>query len=88
MSLHYQLDSLDCLDELISKFDIEKESKFYLVVTGHEKPENKDMIPKSRLNQEIDKRKEAEKGLEGICNQMIEDVPEQKTLGESQVSNA
>ena len=78
MTLQYQLDSLDGLEESISKLYIEKDGKFTLDVTGHEKPENKDMIPKSRLTQEIDKRKEAEKGLSAICDQMIEDVPEDK----------
>jgi len=78
MTLQYQLDSLDGLDESISKLYIEKDSKFYLDVTGHEKPDNKDLIPKSRLDQEIDKRKEVEKGLQAICDQMIEDVAEEK----------
>ena len=78
MTLQFQLDSLDGLDESISKLYIEKDSKFILDVTGHEKPENKDLIPKSRLDQEIDKRKEAEKGLQTIVDKMVEDVPEEK----------
>ena len=78
MTLQYQLDSLDGLDESISKLYIEKDGKFILDVAGHEKPENKDLIPKSRLDQEISKRKEAEKGLLAICDQMIEEIPEDK----------
>jgi hypothetical protein len=78
MTLQYKLDSLDGLDENIAALYIEKDGKFILDVTGHEKPENKDLIPKSRLDQEIEKRKEAEKGLQAICDQMIEDVPEEK----------
>jgi hypothetical protein len=78
MTLQYQLDSLDGLDESISKLYIEKDGKFILDVTGDEKPENKDLIPKSRLDQEIDKRKEAEKGLQAICDSMVEDVSEEK----------
>ena len=78
MTLQMTLDTLDGLDESISKLYVEKDGKFTLDVIGHEKPENKDMIPKSRLTQEIDKRKEAEKGLQAICDQMIEDVPEEK----------
>ena len=56
----------------------EKDGKFYLDVTGHEKPDNKDLIPKSRLDQEISKRKDVEKGLQAICDHMIEDIPEDK----------
>ena len=78
MTLQYTVDSLDGLDEHISKLYTEKDGKFILDVTGHEKPENKDLIPKSRLDQEIDKRKEAEKGLQTIVDKMVEDVPEEK----------
>ncbi len=81
MTLQYQLDSLEGLDENISKLYIEKDGKFILDVTGHEKPETKgdrNLIPKSRLDQEIEKRKEAEKGLQAICDQMIEDIPVDK----------
>ena len=78
MTLQYQLDSLEGINEEIQKLYIEKDGKFILDVIGHEKPENKDLIPKSRLDQEIEKRKEAEKGLQAICDQMIEDVPEDK----------
>jgi hypothetical protein len=81
MTLKYELDSLEGLDEHIKALYKEQDGKFILDVTGHEKPEDKDkgnMVPKSRLDQEIDKRKEAEKGLQAICDQMIEDIPEDK----------
>ena len=78
MTLKYTLDSLEGISEEIQKLYIEKDGKFILDVTGHEKPENKDLIPKSRLDQEIDKRKEAEKGLQTIVDKMVEDVPEEK----------
>jgi hypothetical protein len=78
MTLQYQLESIDGLEESISKLYIEKDGKFILDVTGHEKPVNKDLIPKSRLDQEISKRKEAEKGLQTIVDQMVEDIPEDK----------
>ena len=80
MTLQYQLDSIDGLSEEISKLYVEKGGKFILDVTGHEKTADKDkdrnLIPKSRLGQEIEKRKEAEKDLKAISDLMIEDIPE------------
>ena len=83
MTLQYQLDSLDGLDEHIAKLYIEKDGKFYLDLdeSGLVKPEDKDnknMVPKSRLDQEIEKRKDAEKVLQEICDNLVEDVPEDK----------
>jgi hypothetical protein len=78
MTLKYQLDSLEGLDEHIKALYLEKDGKFILDVTGHEKPENKDLIPKNRLDQEITRRKDAEKGLQAICDQMVEDISEDK----------
>jgi len=34
------------------------------------------MIPKSRLDQEISKRKEADKAIEAVANELLEDIPE------------
>ena len=62
------------IDESIQKLYIEKDGKFYLDVDGHEKNEGK--IPLSRLNQEIDKRKQAEKTVAEIADSMIEALPE------------
>ena len=53
----------------------EKDGKFYLDVDGHDKNET-DRIPKSRLDQEIAKRKEAETELKTIAENLKKDVPE------------
>ena len=80
MALQMTLDSLDGLDESIQKiYKQGEDGKFHLDVEpvgGHDKndAQNKDMIPKSRLNQEIEKRKAVEKSLQ----ELIEDVPENK----------
>jgi len=74
--LQMQLETLEGLDEITSGLYIEKDGKFILDVDGHEKPENKNMIPKSRLDQEITKRKESEKELQTIADSLKEDVPE------------
>ena len=71
-----QLENLDGLDENIAALYTEKDGKFTLNVDGHVKNENKNMIPKSRLDQEIDKRKESEKELQTIADNLKEDVPE------------
>ncbi len=81
MTLKYQLDSLEGLEEPIAKLYKEEDGKFILDVTGHEKPADKDkgnMVPKTRLDQEIEKRKEAEKGLQEICDNLVEDIAEDK----------
>lgn len=76
MTLQYQLENLEGLDESISKLYVEKDGKFYLDVIGHEKTEDKERIPKSRLDQEITKRKDAEKELSEIAENLKADVPE------------
>lgn len=76
MALQFQLESLEGLDELTSKLYIEKDGKYVLDVTGHEQAEDKNSIPKSRLDQEISKRKDAEKTLNGIADELLEDIPE------------
>jgi hypothetical protein len=78
MTLQYQLDNLDGLDESISKLYVEKDGKFTLDVSGHDKPGDNDRIPLSRLNQEIEKRKASEAQLKELADQLIEDVPEDK----------
>ena len=77
MALQYQLDSLEGLDESISKLYVEKDGKFFLDVTGHEKPEDKNKIPKSRLDQEIEKRKGAESELKELAEELKSDIPEE-----------
>ena len=70
MTLEYNLDSLEGIDENLAKFYVEKDGKYFLDVTGHEKPENNNAIPRSRLNQEIDKRKAAETDLSTIAEDL------------------
>ena len=64
MTLEYQIDSLEGLDDSTAALYIEKEGKYYLDVAGHDK-NDQNKIPKSRLDQEI------AKGVpfsEGLCN--------------------
>ena len=53
------------------------DGKFVLDVTGHDKTDDGDRIPKSRLDQEISKRKESEKELSEIAEELKADVPEE-----------
>jgi len=76
MALQYSIDSIEGLDEGIQKLYVEKDGKFVLDVTGHEKPEDKDKIPLSRLNQEIEKRKLSDNQLKELADGFIESVPE------------
>jgi len=80
MALQYQIDTLDGLDENIAALYTEKDGKFTLDVDGHDKNDSKDKdtIPRSRLNQEIEKRKASEKTLQEVADGLVEDVPEDK----------
>jgi len=80
MALQMQLENLDGLDENIAALYTEKDGKFTLDVQGHEKPDNKDKdtIPRSRLNTEIERRKASEKTLKEVADNLVEDVPEDK----------
>lgn len=81
MALQYQIDSLDGLNENIAALYTEKDGKYTLDVQGHEKPDNKDnkdSVPRHRLNEEIEKRKAFEKTLKEVADGLIEDVPEDK----------
>ena len=77
MTLQFKLDSLEGLEESTAKLYVEKEGKFFLDVAGHEKNDDKNKIPRSRLNQEIDKRKAAETDLQTIADDLKKDVPEE-----------
>ena len=77
MTLEYELDSLEGLEENISSLYTEKDGKFYLDVTGFAKSGDKNKIPRHRLNQEIDKRKAAEMNLATIAEDLKKDVPEE-----------
>lgn len=77
MTLQYKINSLEGLDENIQKLYAEKDGEFVLDVTGHEKTEdNKDKIPLSRLNKEIEKRKLSETQMKEIADSYIEEIPE------------
>ena len=77
MALQMTLDNLDGLNkevaELYSKQD---DGKFVLNVEGHHEKNEQGKIPKSRLDQEIAKRKEAETELKTIAENLKKDVPE------------
>jgi hypothetical protein len=78
MPLQYQLETLEGLDEAISKLYVQKDGKYSLDVTGHEKAETKDgKIPHARLNQEIEKRKATETALKEVADGFVENVPEE-----------
>ena len=75
MTLEYQIDSLDGLEENISSLYVEKDGRYTLDVQGHDKPDmNK--IPKSRLDQEIAKRKTAEESLSTVADALKTGIPE------------
>ena len=78
MTLQYKMDSLEGLDEDTAKLYIQRDGKYFLDVTGHEQTVDRDSIPRSRLNQEIDKRKASEAALKEVADKLIEDVPEDK----------
>ncbi len=73
MALEMVLDKMDGVDEAIQKLYIEKDGKFHLDVSG----DDKSRIPVSRLNQEIEKRKSAEKAVEDIAANLVEAIPEE-----------
>ena len=72
MALQMTLDNLEGLDESIAALYTEEDGKFYLDVDSHDK----NRIPRSRLNQEIDKRKAAEIELVTIAESLKAEVPE------------
>ena len=72
MALQMTLDNLDGVDEATAKFYIEKDGKYILDVSG----DDKTRIPRSRLNQEIEKRKSAETELLTIAENLKAEVPE------------
>ena len=70
------LDTLDGMDEGTAKLYIEDNGKYRLDVDGHEKNDNQGGIPISRLNQEIQKRKESEQTLTEIAQGFVDQIPE------------
>ena len=45
--------------------------------SGNDPVNNEHMVPRTRLNQEIEKRKGAEATLKAIADELVEDVPEE-----------
>lgn len=78
MALQMVVDSLDGMDEGISKLYVEKDGKFHLdIVDGHVKNDDPNRIPKARLDAEISKRRESEQTLTEIAEGFVNDVPEE-----------
>lgn len=75
MALNMVLETLEGVEETTAKLYIEKDGKYYLDVDGHDKNVNPG-IPKSRLDAEIQKRKESELTLTEIAQGFVEEVPE------------
>ena len=74
------LETLDGLEEGITKLYVEKDGKFHLDVEADDTGDkHKNMIPISRLNQEIEKRKASESQLTTIADELKKDVPEEFT---------
>lgn len=72
------LETLEGIDEGIAKLYVEKDGKFYLDVEADDTGDKlKNMIPISRLNQEIEKRKASETQLTSIADELKKDVPEE-----------
>ena len=76
MTLEYSLDSLEGIEEATAALYIEKDGKFVLDVTGYDKADNKNKIPRTRLNQEIEKRKLAEVQLFTVAEDLKAEMPE------------
>lgn len=80
MALKMELETLDGLADNLKPLYTQKGEKFVLDLDGpvNTDDQNKDKIPLSRLNQEIEKRKASEAQLKELADQLIEDVPEDK----------
>lgn len=85
MALKQIISSVAGLDSNIAQlYKQGEDGKYHLdlepVEQDHDKnvSKDRDTIPRSRLNQEIEKRKSVEKALQEVAEQLIEDVPEEK----------
>lgn len=83
MALSYTVEkeTFNSLEENIQKLYVEKDGKYFLdldleTMADHVK-NDKDKVPLSRLNQEIDKRKLAEKELKTIADSLKADIQEE-----------
>ena len=77
MDLEYQLDTLEGLDNAYHALYSERDGKFLLRVLNTPVTEDKNKIPKSRLDQEIAKRKTAEENLTSVAETLKSGIPEQ-----------
>jgi hypothetical protein len=74
MTLQYEVETLEGLDESTAGLYQEKDGKYVLDV---DLPTVKnDGIPRTRLNQEIEKRKATETTLAEIAETFVEEIPE------------
>ncbi|MFA6009423.1 MAG: hypothetical protein WC799_05520 [Desulfobacteraceae bacterium] len=76
MALQMTVETLEGMEEGISKLYVEKDGKFHLDVDGHDKNDDQNRIPKARLDQEIEKRKASETALNEIAESLTDDIPE------------
>ena len=78
MTLEYQIDSLEGLEDTTAALYIKsQDGKFVLDVTGHDKNDNKNKIPRTRLNQEIEKRKHTEAQLFTVAEDLKAELPDE-----------
>jgi hypothetical protein len=76
MALQMVVETLKNLDEGIAQLYVEKDGKFHLDVDGHDKNDDPNRIPKSRLDQEIEKRKASDATLNEVAQGFVDDIPE------------
>jgi hypothetical protein len=77
MTLQYQLDSLEGIEDTTAALYIETDGKFILDVSGHDNAAAKNKIPRARLNQEIEKRKHIEAQLSAVAEDLKAELPEE-----------
>jgi hypothetical protein len=77
MTLEYQIDTLDGIEDTTAALYIETDGKFILDVSGHDSAAAKNKIPRARLNQEIEKRKNAEAQLFSVAEDLKAELPDE-----------
>jgi len=78
--LQMVVENLDKVDEKFQSLYVEKDGKFHLDVDGtlnRDDNQGGDRIPRTRLNAEIQKRKDAEGFIADMCEALEADVPEE-----------
>jgi hypothetical protein len=76
MALKMKMESLEGLSEEIAGLYSKQDDGYVLNVEDHHEKNEQGKIPKSRLDAEIAKRKEAETELKTIAENLRHDVPE------------